>query len=226
MTRRRSICCCDQPVCCAATSVAIAGSWSIHFRSEDVAPPNFGWFTAASQFATDSSMIVVNPAILQAAQTVRSNSEVTGPECRYQYTPPPVPQYVGGNPFLNNAKMRRADFPFNHSEYRLLAYAEPFRFPGADVYYEAGFLLIVRDPSQTFGTCNIFLGRIARPSTGSCPWGPYGLGDNTDPDTRYRGLARIHSYSQSSNIQSLGDPSSSLEVPQIAYDEDGNVTVS
>lgn len=226
MTRRRSICCCDQPVCCAATSVAIDGNWSIHFRAEDVTPPSFGWFTAANQFTTDSSMIVVNPAVLEFAQTVRTLSEVEGPECRYQYTPPPQPPYTFGSPFLNGAKMRRDQFPFNHSEYKVYAYAEPFKFAGGDVFYEAGFLIVLRDSSQTFGVCNLFLGRIARPSTGSCPWGPYSRGDSTDPDTRYRGLARIHSWAQGSVIQSLGDPTTSSEVPQYAYDEAGDVTVS
>ena len=225
MSRRRAYCCCDQAECCAATSVAISGEWSIHFRAEDAPAGQFGWYTAANIFATASSMIEVNPVVLQAASTVRSNSQTTGPECRYQRTPPPTPN-TPGSPFLNGGVVKRQDFGFTHTSYKVWAYAEPFKFFETPVWYEAGFLVQLFDTTVTFGVCDIFLGRVARPASGSCPWGPYAIGDLTDPATRYRGLARIHQWNQSSSIMNLGDTVNSTSPIQFAYDEEGDVVVS
>jgi hypothetical protein len=224
-------CCCAQDECCAATSVAISTSeFSILFRSQDAPPQGFLYFTTIGAFGTVEQSIQLNPAILNGAGLARFNAQQVPPFCRYQ-NQTPTSGYTQGTPFLNGGRIRIAGGfnNFQHSEYIVYRYAEPFRFFGFNqTRYEAGWLIVLRDPAQgfLFQTVNLIVAQIGDVGPGSCPFTAYDFGDQTSAETQYRGVPRIHSFSQTTGTQNLADPSTSNAPIHFAYDAAGTISVS
>ena len=154
-------CCCAQDECCAATNVAIStDQFSIFFRSIDGGAT--GAYTTAGAFGTVEQSIELNPAVLNGAGLVRFNAQSVPPFCRYQ-NQTPTSGYLQGTPFLAGGRLRisGAFSSWNHTEYIVYRYAEPFRFAGfPTTRYEAGWLLILRDPQNFLQTANLFVAQI------------------------------------------------------------------
>jgi hypothetical protein len=220
-------CCCAQDECCAATSVAISTSeFSIFFRSQDAAPQGIPYYTTIGAFGTVEQSIQLNPAILNGAGLERFNAQQVPPFCRYQNRTP-TSGYTQGTPFLNGGRIRIAGGfnNFQHSEYIVYRYAEPFRFFGfPQTRYEAGWLLVLRDPNGAFGQSfvNLFVAQIGDMGPGSCPFTAYDFGDQTSAETQYRGVPRIAAFTQVVGTQNIGNN----PAIQFAYDAAGTISVS